>query len=507
METIDKHIEQLIEQATLEGLIEVRDMIYVRNQIMHLLNLETFKQPPSNGKPDTIPNTLEKIVQYAIETNVIEDVFDDKEMLAANIMNCFMPRPSDVEKNFYEKYAILPKLATDYFYKLSQTSNYIQTKRIAQNVHFQHDTDYGAIDITINLSKPEKDPEQIRREKEMKQPKTNYPPCVLCTENEGYVGRTGYAARANHRMIKMSIASQQWYFQYSPYVYYNEHSILLSEEHRDMVINRDTFTRLLAFVEAYPHYFIGSNADLPIVGGSILSHDHYQAGNYTFAMTNAATAKQIQIHGHPNVEATILKWPLSVIRLTSKQQQPLIDAADTIFHSWKKYSDPTVGIISHSGIVRHNTVTPIARKRGGKYELDIVLRNNRTTVDAPDGLFHPHQDVQHIKKENIGLIEVMGLAVLPARLKDELAAIEKQLTGDEAQIEAYHQAWADDLLATFGTENSATEAKEIVESALTKKFVRVLEDAGVFKQTSSGLAAFERFIQSIPKRGATDFFK
>lgn len=499
MGMIDKHIEQLIECATLEGLIEVRDMTYVRNQIMHLLQLETFKQPPSNGKATSIPRILEEIIAYAVEHKVIEDVFDEKEMLAANIMNCFLPRPSDVEKEFYEKYAILPKLATDYFYKLSETSNYIQTERIAQNVHFQEETVYGKLDMTINLSKPEKDPEQIRREKEMKKPKTNYPPCVLCVENEGYVGRTGYAARANHRMIKMLISGEPWYFQYSPYVYYNEHSILLAEEHRDMVVNRDTFKRLLAFVEMYPHYFIGSNADLPIVGGSILSHDHYQAGNYTFAMTNAEEIKAIRLANHPEVEGALLKWPLSVIRLRSKNKEALIAAADAVFLSWKNYADAEVDIVPYSGDVRHNTVTPIARKRGANYELDIVLRNNRTTDAAPDGLFHPHADVQHIKKENIGLIEVMGLAVLPARLKEELKDIEAVLTGSDAVVADYHRPWTEELIEKYGTSNTKKAAESLVQKELTKKFVRVLEDAGVYKQTKDGIAAFERFIQACQK--------
>lgn len=499
MTTIYEQIDLLIQQATLEGLIEARDMMYVRNQVMHLLELETFTQSKPSNKTETIPVILENIIAYAIEANVIEDVFDDKEMLTANIMNCFMPRPSDIEKKFYEKYAILPKLATDYFYHLSQTSNYIQTKRIAQNVHFKHDSAYGKLDITINLSKPEKDPEQIRREKEMPKPKTTYPPCVLCVENEGYAGRTGYAARANHRMIKMNIAAEPWYFQYSPYVYYNEHSILLSEEHRDMVINEKTFERLIAFVDAYPHYFIGSNADLPIVGGSILSHDHYQAGNYTFAMTNAAKLRDITIHGHEDVDAAILKWPLSVIRLSSKNKSNIIRAASSIFDFWKSYTDLSVDIAAFSGDVRHNTITPIARKRGAHFELDLVLRNNRTTDEAPDGLFHPRADVHHIKKENIGLIEVMGLAVLPARLKEELAVIEASLRGDAAlnDVAAYHRSWTSELIAANGTMNSASAAREIVEAALTNKFARVLEDAGVFKQTEDGIAAFQRFIDSM----------
>lgn len=497
MPKIETYIDALIEKVTLTGLIKPRDMIYVRNQILGLLNLNAYQKTEELTADLSIPEILDELIDFAIQAEVIEDVFDEKEMLSANIMNCFMPSPSEMERSFYEKYAILPKLATEYFYKVSQTNNYIQTQRIAQNIHFKKNTSYGELDITINLSKPEKDPEQIRREKEMKKVEIDYPKCVLCIENEGYIGRTGYAARANHRMIKMSVAGEPWYFQYSPYVYYNEHSILLSEEHRDMVINRDTFIRLLDFVTQFPHYFIGSNADLPIVGGSILSHDHYQAGNYTFAMTNAQEHENIEIRGYENVKASILQWPLSVIRLKSERQADLVSAADAILKAWINYSDESVEVVSHTGETRHNTITPIARKRNNVYELDLVLRNNRTTEDAPYGLFHPQEDVHHIKKENIGLIEVMGLAVLPARLKEELQAIRNVLRGKSDVVADYHHDWLEELKATYGTNNNAEEAEDIVEQELANKFARVLEDAGVFKQTKEGIEAFKKFINQI----------
>lgn len=488
-------ITGLINQANEVGLIECRDNIYVRNQIMNLLQLEDFP-PVETPSEDTIPNLLEKIVEYATEQRVIDNLFDEQEMLAAKIMNCFMPRPSDVEHTFYKKYAEAPEKATNYFYKLSQDSNYIQMNRIRKNIRFKAETNYGELDITINLSKPEKDPEQIKRELEMK-PKlsdVSYPKCVLCPENEGYVGRIGYAARANHRTISMPILDETWYLQYSPYVYYNEHCILLSEEHRDMVINRTAFQRLLMFVEKFPHYFIGSNADLPIVGGSILTHDHYQGGRYEFAMTNAEELLSFELENFPQIEATILKWPLSVIRLRCKEMESLVEAGDQILENWKTYNDKHAKILAFTGDTPHNTITPIARRREDQFELDLVLRNNRTTDEHPLGIFHPHADVHHIKKENIGLIEVMGLAVLPARLKDELEDIKDFLMDKDATVIEYHQAWADEMKAHYGVIDSYEEVNKIIEVELGKKFSRVLEDAGVFKQTEEGINAFQRFI-------------
>lgn len=497
MMTIYSYITSLIEQAKKIELIDPRDEIYVRNQIMHILKLEYFPENITQIDHDTIPNIIEKIVDYAVKENIIEDLFDIKEILAANIMNTFLPKPSEVEKVFKQKYAESPEKATDYFYRLSQHSNYIQTNRIKKNIHFKTETKYGELDITINLSKPEKSPEEIKRERELQLDHVNYPKCALCRENEGYAGRIGHAARSNHRIISIPFEDETWYFQYSPYVYYNEHSILLSREHREMKINRKAFERLLCFIDKFPHYFIGSNADLPIVGGSILSHDHYQAGRYEFAMTKAEALYQVSFHKHPNIEAEILKWPLSVIRLRSEDISSLVDAADDIFTIWKTYSDPDANIIAATNNTRHNTVTPIARKRGQTFELDLVLRNNRTTEQYPLGIFHPHEDVQHIKKENIGLIEVMGLAVLPARLKDELEDIKHMLMNKPANIASYHKPWAKQLQNKYGTGNTRERANKIIETELGQKFMRVLEDAGVYKQTEKGIQAFQKFIDYV----------
>lgn len=493
---IYQHIAGLIEKAIEVDLIQETDQVYVRNQVLHLLHLKSFPETVENKTDDTIPNLLENIIAYAVDNDVIEDVFDDKEMLAANIMNCFVARPSVINATFQQKYKQSPVAATDYFYNLSKHSNYIQMNRIRKNIHFQAETTYGKLDITINLSKPEKDPEQIKRERAMKQT-VNYPKCVLCAENEGYVGRTGYPARANHRVIRVPLLDETWYLQYSPYVYYNEHSILFSEQHRDMKIDKQAFERLLAFTEKFPHYFIGSNADLPIVGGSILSHDHYQAGRFDFAMSRAKEAFSFTLEGFPNINASILKWPLSVIRLKAAEKGSIVRAADHILTTWRNYTDKQANIVAFSDDTPHNTITPIARIRDGKFELDLVLRNNRTTDEHPLGIFHPHADVHHIKKENIGLIEVMGLAVLPARLKDELAEIKHFLLGRSEEVAAYHQEWANQMKDAYGELSNSEEATAILQKELGKKFARVLEDAGVFKQTAEGKEAFQRFINQL----------
>lgn len=490
------HITGLIQQTTKAMLIDQADEIYVRNQILALLQLEAFPDEKIQGTDDTIPNLVEKLIDFAMSQHVIEDVFDEKEMLAAKIMNCFIDRPSIINEKFTKNYKTSPKNATDYFYHLSKNSNYIQMNRIRKNVHFNAETVYGNLDITINLSKPEKDPLQIKRERELKQ-QVHYPSCVLCIENEGYVGRTGYAARANHRIIHVPLLNENWYFQYSPYVYYNEHSILLSEEHRDMKINRDTFKRLLAFVEKFPHYFIGSNADLPIVGGSILDHDHYQAGKYEFPMVQAENIFEFSLDAYSSVTASVLNWPLATIRLRSSNASALVAAADDIFLSWKNYSDEEVYIKAFTDGIQHNTVTPIARMRGNEFELDIVLRNNRTTKQYPFGIFHPHEDVHHIKRENIGLIEVMGLAVLPGRLKEELQQMTYFLLDEPNNVAHYHLTWAEEIKQKYSSFKKAEEVKEVLEKELGIKFARVLEDAGVFKQTQVGIEAFKRFINQL----------
>lgn len=474
------------------GLIEKADHIYARNQVMHLLQLESFPERIDHITDGSIPDLLGELVDYAVEQHVIADVFDEKEMLAANIMNCFVARPSVVNATFCEKYKESPETATDYFYKLSQNSNYIQMNRIRKNIHFKADTSYGEMDITINLSKPEKDPEQLKRERAMKQT-VSYPRCVLCVENEGYTGRTGYPARANHRVIQVPLMDENWYLQYSPYVYYNEHCILLAEQHRNMKIDKDAFERLLQFTEKFPHYFMGSNADLPIVGGSILTHDHYQGGRYEFAMTKADASFTFDLMHFGAVSASVLNWPLSVIRLKSTDKLQLADAADHILQTWRRYTDEQAEVRAFTEDTPHNTITPIARMRDGVQELDLVLRNNRTSQEHPLGIFHPHADVQHIKKENIGLIEVMGLAVLPARLKDELAEIKQYLLGETSHVADYHQEWARGLKNKYGTPVDQRATDKILQDELAKKFSRVLEDAGVFK----GEPAFQRFINTL----------
>jgi len=494
---IFQDINGLIQKAIDTKLIHQSDRIYACNQVLALLGLDSFPEKTQEVTDDRIPNILEKIIAYAIETNVIENVFDDKEILSANIMNCFVARPSVINETFQTKYKNSPIEATDYFYELSKNSNYIQMNRIKKNNHFKADTVYGEMDITINMSKPEKDPEQIKRERELKS-NVDYPKCLLCVENEGYVGRTGYPARANHRIIQVPLGNENWYLQYSPYVYYDEHSILLSGEHRDMKIGKDTFTRLLTFVDKFPHYFIGSNADLPIVGGSILSHDHYQAGRYVFPMTNAENQFSFTIDEFPTITAAVLEWPLTTIRLQSEDINALVLAAEHVFTTWQNYSDEQANIKAFSDDTPHNTITPIARMRDNKFELDIVLRNNRTTDQHPLGIFHPHADVHHIKKENIGLIEVMGLAVLPARLKDELADIKNFLLGGTNEVAPYHQHWAEQMKDKYTDLSGQDQIDSIIEKELADKFAKVLGDAGVFKEQN----ASERFIKTLNKQGS-----
>lgn len=486
-------IQALLNSALSVELINPHDEIYARNQIMSLLDLNDFTLKEMEKTEITIPTLLEELLAYAIVQGIIANLDSEKEILSSRIMNVLVPKPSEINKLFYEKYKTDPAVATQFFYDLSRNSNYIQTKSIAKNINYLISTVYGDLDITINLSKPEKDPKQIARERELKIPSSNYPKCLLCIENEGYAGRIGHPARSNHRIIKMELTEEPWYFQYSPYVYYNEHCIVLSGEHRDMKIDRGTFARLLEFVEKFPAYFIGSNADLPIVGGSILSHDHYQGGNYEFAMARAEEDFSFSLSNYPSIRATTLKWPLSVVRLRGKDREELVDAAEMILAAWKNYSDPEVNIEAYTGETRHNTITPIVRMRDELFEVDLVLRNNRTSDEHPLGIFHPHQDVHHIKKENIGLIEVMGLAVLPARLLMELKDIEKFLLDLSAEVKDYHLPWAKKLKEQYGKEITPETVEGIIRKEVGAKFVRVLEDAGVFKQNETGLKAFRRF--------------
>ncbi|MFP7412710.1 UDP-glucose--hexose-1-phosphate uridylyltransferase [Priestia filamentosa] len=487
-------IQSLVEKAFAVNLIESEDRIYARNRLLSLLGFEGFPEHMEETEEGEIPDLVEKLVSYAVEKNLISDLLDQKEMLSSDIMNVFLPRPSEVNRTFYELYKKDPAHATNYFYTLSQNSNYIQTKRIAKNIAYKVNTDYGELDITINLSKPEKDPKQIAAEKQKKQTEYPYPKCLLCIENEGYEGRIGHPARSNHRMIRMNLTNEEWLLQYSPYVYYNEHCIVLSSEHRDMKISKSTFTRLLEFVEKFPHYFIGSNADLPIVGGSILTHDHYQGGNYEFSMAKANENHVFTLKEFPNVHGAIVNWPMSVIRLRSQNREELVRASSLVLETWKNYSDSRVSIEAYTGDTPHNTVTPIARMRDGQFEIDLVLRNNRTTEDYPLGIFHPHEDVHHIKKENIGLIEVMGLAVLPARLEKELKEVAQFLLGEQNEIATYHLHWAEEIKEKYGDQLPKENITEALQKEVGMKFLRVLEDAGVFKQDSEGREAFRNFI-------------
>ncbi|RYM06498.1 UDP-glucose--hexose-1-phosphate uridylyltransferase [Sporolactobacillus sp. THM7-7] len=501
METVHA-IQQLINGASKKGMIDSLDHIYVRNRILSLLGLHDWPETEEGGSPDSdMFHALDFLVDDAARRGVIDDTLDDREILSSQIMNVFLPKPSAVNKRFYQLYEQSPRRATDYFYQLSRDSNYIQTRRIARNITYQTETEYGELDITINLSKPEKDPRNIAKSAAMKS--IRYPKCVLCMENEGYAGRAGHPARSNHRIVRLKLGGEPWGLQYSPYLYYNEHCIVLSAEHRKMKVNRETFSRLLEFIHLFPDYFIGSNADLPIVGGSILSHDHYQGGRYTFAMAKAEIETSIKLEKFPSVEAGIVKWPLSVIRLRDENRSALIDAATDILDTWRHYSDPAADILAYTGSDLHNTITPIARRRGGRYELDLVLRNNRTSEEHPLGIFHPHADIHHIKKENIGLIEVMGLAVLPARLKDELHEVEQALIGRPAEVKAYHRPWLSRLREAYPNAKEK-DVQAIVRKEVGRKFLRALEDAGVYKRTEAGRTAFLRFIEAVNRKTAVN---
>ncbi|MDT3391443.1 MAG: UDP-glucose--hexose-1-phosphate uridylyltransferase [Bacillota bacterium] len=461
------------------------DRFYLTNRVYALVG----EQLPTDDTPDLL-DLAAALLDAAVANQKIEDTPTAREILDAELMDLVTPRPSTVNGAFWNHYQVSPLAATDYFYQLSQQNDYIKTRAIAKNVVFPVTTNYGDLEITINLSKPEKDPKAIAAAQHQAQ--TDYPKCQLCMENEGYLGRLGYPARSNHRIIRFTLGGETWGFQYSPYAYFNEHAIFLNQEHRPMVINQHTFTNLLEIVRMLPHYFVGSNADLPIVGGSMLTHDHYQGGRHVFPMMKAPIIHEFTVAG---VQAGIVKWPLATIRLTSDTPEKLVNAATAIQQTWCDYSDESVDVRAYTGQTRHHTITPIAYRHDQQYVLDLVLRDNQTSTQYPDGIFHPHPDVQHIKKENIGLIEVMGRAILPARLKTEMQAVADYLVGQPVEIAAYHQTWVDDLQQryTFTAEN----VHEILDRELGLVFARVLEDAGVFKQTTDGQAAFKRFVDQL----------
>jgi len=480
---VDKFVDQVILNSDYTDL----DKIYLRNRVLALVGEEG-----SNKETDAseLIDLKDQLVSLAQQNGMIGSSLDEGEMLGATLMNFIVPAPSVVNERFWSEYKVDPKKAIKDFYELSKKNDYVKVKAIAKNIYYTVPTEYGDLEITINLSKPEKDPKAIAMAKKMKQ--SGYPMCQLCLENEGYQGRINYPARANHRIIRFELGKETWGFQYSPYAYFNEHSIFLDSKHEPMVINETTFKRLLSIVDQFPDYFVGSNADLPIVGGSILTHEHYQGGRHTFAMEKAPIEQELKFAGYPKVAAGIVKWPMSVIRLSSTDKDELIELAGKILAKWRTYSDESLQIVAESQGEIHHTITPIARKRAGKFELDLVLRDNQTSKQYPDGIYHPHQDVQHIKKENIGLIEVMGLAILPPRLKDEMKEVTKYLLDQENDIKAYHQQWADEIKAKH-PELTAANADTIVKNEVGQVFSRVLEDAGVYKRDEAGKAGFMRF--------------
>ncbi|XZK28589.1 UDP-glucose--hexose-1-phosphate uridylyltransferase [Clostridium perfringens] len=496
MYNLNALIDRLIEISINNNLIEDMDTVYTRNRLLSLFNENSYT-PCGEKLTLSFHETLNELINIAIEKNIIEDALYSKDIFSSDIMNIFLPTPSLINKEFYKRYAISPKESTDYFYSLSKSSNYIRTDRIAKNINFKAPSKYGTMDITINLSKPEKDPKEIALARNSV--KSNYPKCLLCIENEGYEGTVTHPDRANHRMIRLNLNDRNWMLQYSPYLYYNEHCIILSEDHVPMKIDISTFKNLLSFVDKFPHYFAGSNADLPIVGGSILSHEHYQGGNHRFPMNDAKKLFDFSINGFEDVECEAIKWPISTIRLRGENIDSLVLASDLILKKWRDYSDETLDILAYSNKEMHNTITPMVRKEDGKFVADLSLRNNRTSKEHPLGIFHPHEEVHHIKKENIGLIEVMGLAVLPGRLLKELEKIKEYLKNEISldNIEEYHRSWALELKKKFDYLKSSTELNDFVNKELSNKFVSVLEHCGVFKLNEEGLEGFKRFTDSL----------
>ena len=501
--TVYENINALVGYALGTGLIEEDDIIYTKNRLLELFNLSGFEnQDQAENVPSVKTEELETIlaglISYGAEKGFFEDTgIVSRDLFDTKIMGCLVPPPSVVQKKFMELYKKSPIDATKWFYKFSQDTNYIRRYRISRDVKWQAKTDYGTLDITINLSKPEKDPRDIAAARNA--PQSEYPKCLLCKENVGYAGRLNHAARQNHRIIPLRLSGGEWGFQYSPYVYYNEHCIVFSNTHEPMRINRNTFSSLFDFLRLFPHYTIGSNADLPIVGGSILSHNHYQGGNYEFPMARAPIETRISIGGFEDVTAGIVKWPMSVIRISASTPGSLVNLADKILRNWRIYTDEKSFIYSQTNGESHNTITPIARMRNGKFEMDLVLRNNITTNEHPLGLFHPHADLHHIKKENIGLIEVMGLAVLPARLKRELSdlgnALIQRKNIEQDETLSKHAKWVREFSKKYDRIDSSN-VDRILKDEVALVFSRVLEDAGVYKRTPEGKDAFMRFVRT-----------
>ena len=485
-------VENFVTKVFAESTFEELDRIYLTNRVLALVGDGALEVKIDQ---DNLIDLKDQLVEEAVRLETIEDSLAAREILGADLMDLVTPCPSQVNRDFWTTYAQSPEQAIADFYQLSQKNDYIKLKAIAKNIAYRVPSDYGELEITINLSKPEKDPKEIAAAKLVKS--SNYPQCQLCMENEGYHGRVNHPARSNHRIIRFDISGQEWGFQYSPYAYFNEHCIFLDSKHRPMAISRQSFERLLAIVEQFPGYFAGSNADLPIVGGSILTHDHYQGGRHVFPMEVAPLQKSFTFEGFETVKAGIVQWPMSVVRLTSDSKDELTNLANKILLAWRQYSDPSVQVLAESNGTPHHTITPIARKRDGQFELDLVLRDNQTSPEHPDGIYHPHKDVQHIKKENIGLIEVMGLAILPPRLKEEVEQVAAYLVGEDVIVADYHKEWADELKDSHPDLTDKDQALNIVQESVGKIFARVLEDAGVYKQTEEGQAAFMRFVEQV----------
>jgi UDPglucose--hexose-1-phosphate uridylyltransferase len=477
--------------AVKSGAYEDLDRIYLENQLRRLVGQDDLSMV--TVADDDLYAVIDAATTLVHGNGQLAKLDWSTEIFQSALCDYFTPLPSAVNRRFNEDYAVSPQTATDHFFAESRANDYIKVRDIAKNIAFMHPSQYGDVKITINLSKPEKDPKEIAAAKHA--PQADFPKCQLCMENEGYLGRANHPARTNHRIVRFELGDEDWGFQYSPYAYYHEHAIYLNQIHKPMVIDGDAIRKILALVAKFPHYFAGSNADLPIVGGSILAHEHFQGGGEELPMARATLRSTFDLPGFENVSAGILNWPMSVIRLVSEDAETLVAASEHVLSVWDDYSDATVDIVDHAADgTRHHTITPISRMRDGKYELDLVLRDNHTTPELPDGVYHPHPDVQHIKKENIGLIEVMGLAILPPRLKQELAEVEAFVTGDGDTVADMHRSWAEDLRHDYDGQQDITE---YVRAAVGDKFIRVLQDAGVFKDTPQGHAAFDRFIAAL----------
>ena len=503
MQTTTELFNRFVSYAVNEGLILPEDRIYAMNQLFSLFKMDGPESEEELDFTKDTSETFEEIIEALLDKAFEKGLFEEntttyRDLFDSKMMNIFIDRPGNINKRFQEEYKKSPEEATNYYYKLSCDSNYIKRYRIKKDMKWVTDTEYGPLDITINLSKPEKDPKAIAAAKLQKQ--SGYPRCLLCVENEGYAGRLNHPGRSNHRIISLNLNNEEWYMQYSPYVYYNEHCIVFNSKHTPMTINPSTFRKLFDFISIFPHYIIGSNADLPIVGGSILTHEHFQGGRYIFPLNRAPSVKKFTVKGYSDVEASIVKWPMSVIRLTGKNEKSILSLADHILESWRKYSDEKAFVFAETEGNPHNTITPIASYKDGKYVLDLVLRNNITTEEHPLGVYHPHANLHHIKKENIGLIEVMGLAVLPSRLKKEMEVLKECiLVGKDISTVpeiSSHAEWVKEFLPKYSQINEHN-IEEILQKEIGLVFLQVLKDAGVYKQTAEGLAAFERFVQCL----------